>query len=264
MHPEAPAPDPVARAGPTAPWVATYLRVREREGRLYPDAAVRQLPVVAHSDPLHGEWRQRADSAARLTAYLARRPRPLSVLEVGCGNGWLAHRLAQVPDSQVIGLDANETELGQARRVFAERANVRFVLGDVRCVVPPAERWDVIVLASVIQYVPDLPGLLRRLAGWLRPGGELHLLDSPLYGPDELAGARARTQDHYAALGVPEMAAFYRHHTWRELDGFPAEVLYRPSSVPTRLQRRLLGRPRSPFPWIRIRPTAVRPVGRTR
>ncbi|MGH2467925.1 MAG: hypothetical protein ACRDGL_09395, partial [Candidatus Limnocylindrales bacterium] len=56
--------------------VATYLRVRGLEGRLYPDEAVRRLPQAPRTDPLAREWRQRADSAQRLVAYLGGLPRP--------------------------------------------------------------------------------------------------------------------------------------------------------------------------------------------
>ncbi|TAM62796.1 MAG: hypothetical protein EPN50_06430, partial [Chloroflexota bacterium] len=81
-------PDGVARA---PDGVATYLRVRALEGRLYPDEAVSRLPQAPRSDPLAGEWRQRADSLGRLVAYLDRTPRPvgrpLILLEIGCGNG---------------------------------------------------------------------------------------------------------------------------------------------------------------------------------
>ena len=118
---------------------------------------------------------------------------------------------------------------------------------------PPLQAPNVVVLASVVQYVPDLWVAVARLLGWLAPGGELHVLDSPLYRPEEIAAARERTRRYYAQLGVPQMAEAYHHHAWSALDGFDVDVAYRPDSVRRRLERRL-GRVRSPFPWIRIRP----------
>ncbi|MEO0778241.1 MAG: hypothetical protein AAF146_16860, partial [Bacteroidota bacterium] len=35
---------------------ALYLQVREREGRLYPDGLVRQLPQLPTQHPHHREW----------------------------------------------------------------------------------------------------------------------------------------------------------------------------------------------------------------
>ncbi len=248
------------RGGPTVPWTETYLRARRLEGRLYPDDVVARLPLAPAADPLRREWLQRADSAARLVAYLSRLPRPLVALEVGCGNGWLANLVAAVPGSDVTGLDVNVVELDQARRVFGDRPNLRFVLADVLAAPMPTPRPTVIVLASVIQYAPDLGALIRRLADWLAPGGEIHVLDSPIYAPDDVPAARERTRRYYAELGVPEMAPVYQHHDWRAFDGFKVDVLSRPGTPRARIERRLLGRllgrPRSPFPWLRIRPEA--------
>ena len=241
-----------SRDGGAGAWSDAYLRVRELEGRRYPDAIVARLPDVPASDPLAREWRIRADSAVRLLGHLDRLPRPLGILDVGCGNGWLANLMAGVDGSRVVAVDANEAELAQARRVFGERTNLAFVLADIAVVGTPMSDPSVIVLASMAQYVADLAALLRRLRSWLPPDGELHIIDTPFYTADELADARERSRRHYADVGVPEMADIYRHHDWAVLDEFGPEVLHHPGSGRARASR-LLGRPTSPFPWIRIR-----------
>jgi len=246
-----PAEAPGARRAGAGGWTDAYLRVRGHERRLYPDSIVIGLPTVPAGDPLRGEWRCRADSSARLVGYLQGRRSPV-VLEVGCGNGWLANLLAGIRGSRVVGLDVNDVELAQAARVF-HAPNLRFVRGDVLDMPPPPDRPDIIVLASVIQYLPDLASLVAGLRPWLAPGGEIHLLDSPLYRPDQLDAARDRTRRHYRSVGVPEMADAYHHHSWRALDDSGFDILYRPDGLRTRVERRLLRRPRSPFPWVRIR-----------
>ncbi len=230
-----------------------YLRARELEGRLYPDEIVARLPWMSASDPLASEWRIRADTAGRLVRYLDGLPRPLAVLEVGCGNGWLADRIAAIDGSRVIGMDASEPELAQARRVFGGRSNLDFVLGDITVASRPIDPPTVIVMASVAQYVADLAGLVAHLRTWLPPDGELHILETPFYAPGDVERARERSRRHYEALGVPGMAEIYRHHDRRVLDQFEPVLLYRPRSVLARVERRLLGWPRSPFPWLRIR-----------
>lgn len=239
----------------TGSWSAPYLRARALEGRLYSDQLVAGLPAVPSTHPFAAEWRLRADSAGRLVRYLGRLPGPLRVIEVGCGNGWLAHAIAGINGSEVVGLDGNSLELGQAARVFQAVPNLRFVRGDATVTGCPLDQPTVIVLASFIQYVPDLAALTTRLLGWLVPDGELHILDSPLYSTAEIAGAKARSRRHYERLGVPEMIDVYRQHAWSELDGFDLDVLHSPDRFMPRLERRLLHRQRSPFPWIRIRAT---------
>jgi len=236
-----------------------YLEVRGREGRLLDDALVATLPQLPQAHPLAAEWRVRADSLHRLVAALRGLHRPLRVLELGCGNGWLSHRIATaLPDARVTGTDVNDLELEQARRVFGRRSRLDFVHHDMRAGYLPMPRPDVLVLASSIQYVEDAPALIPAWLRALAPGGELHILDSPLYRLAELATARERTLRHYTEIGVPEMAAAYHHHTWESLQGFPAQVLHRPDAALPRLRRRLLGTASSPFPWIRIRGEAVR------
>ncbi len=227
-----------------------YLRVREKEGRIYPDEIAAHLPEVPPDHPLRDEWRVRARSMERLSAYTARLPRPCRVLELGCGNGWLSHRLAAVPGVQVWGLDRASTELSQAARVFAA-SNLAFLTADI--FQPPfvPASFNIIVVASVIQYFPDLRPLIRGLRKLLAKRGEVHIIDSPLYEEQDLAAARERTEAYYAGLGFAQMAEQYFHHTPGELDEFSPRWLYRPGSIEARISR-ALGQGGLPFPWISI------------
>jgi SAM-dependent methyltransferase len=229
-------------------WVDLYMSVREKEGRLYPDDLAARLPDLPAHHPLAGEWLARAASCARLKHYLARPARSLAILDLGCGNGWLTHQLACIPSARVFGIDLNSLEIEQAARLF-KGANLVFLKADISCPPFSPRSFDVILLASVIQYVPDLPAFILSLRPLLKQGGEIHLLDSPLYRPGELPAARQRTQSYYTGLGFPEMAAYYFHHSISSLDPFSRRWLYRPEGWQARLARRL-GQPVSPFPWI--------------
>jgi SAM-dependent methyltransferase len=229
-----------------------YIRAREREGRLLPDETVALLPFISDANPLAHEWRLRADSCDRLISSLSAERRPLRVLELGCGNGWMANRIAGVEQTLVIGTDVNDVELEQARRVFGRRAGLDFVHHDMLDAELPMEHPDVIVVASAIQYVPDPRRLIELWVRSLAAHGAIHILDSPIYAPAEVAAARERSRRHYAAIGVPEMVGAYHHHSWEAFEPFTFDVLHRPDASMTRLRRRVLRAPRSPFPWIRI------------
>ncbi len=224
-----------------------YLRVRRKEGRLYSDDMVANLPSVPASDPLNKEWRARSASLNRLKEYLRGLHRPLKVLEVGCGNGWLSRHLSELGGVRVCGLDRNHLELSQGARLFG-RNNLTFLHADI-CWAPfHTGAFDMIVLASSLQYFPDLNALILGLRDLLDGNGQIHILDTPLYDPAEVQDARERTLRYYSHLGFPEMARHYHHHTYEELEKYSPRWLYRPHSFDARMDR-VLGRPSSPFPW---------------
>ena len=103
-----------------------------------------------------------------------------------------------------------------------------------------------------IQYFPDLFALISRLRALLRVGGEVHILDSPLYAAPEKSAAAARSASYYDVHGVPEMNAFYHHHALEDLREIPYRVLHSPDRLTTRLRVRLGRAPLSPFPWVMI------------
>lgn len=230
-----------------------YFRVRARESRLYPDEVVCRLPEIDPKHVLAKEWAARADSLSRLVTYVARLQRGLDLLDLGCGNGWMTHRLAALPNVRAYGLDLNRRELAQAARVFLGQPRLRFIYADVFTAPLPPRSFHLIVLASVIQYFPDLPALIRRLQTLCTPDGEIHVLDSPLYAPGEVAAARRRTRDYYARQRLAAMADDYHHHTRQSLAPFQPDVLYDPRAPLNRLAKWWWAeQPRSPFLWLRI------------
>lgn len=240
--------------GPFLGYQDRYLDVREREGRLLDDEKVRRLPRVPAKHPQAGEWRVRAWSLTRLESYLATHQKLQLILDLGCGNGWMAARLAEPFGRLVYALDVNAQELEQGARVFQENPRLIFLFGDITGDALAAARVDLVLLAGSVQYFPDLATLIPRLLRLLRPGGELHILDSPFYSRREAGRAAVRSEEYYRRLGCPEMAGHYHHHRFDQLERFGPVLLHDPSRLTSRLRRRILRNGESPFPWIRIRP----------
>ncbi len=231
-----------------------YRRARAAEGRILEDALVRRLPRLPAGHPLAGEWALRARSADRFLAWLAGTPAPRTVLDLGCGTGWLTAAIAGIPGTRAFGVDLDGPELEQARRVFGAPGAAEFEAGDAEIVDVAPRQPDVIVLASVVQYLAHPAEVVARLLAACRPGGSVHVLDSPVYRPDEVAAAASRTAAHYRRVGVPELATGYFHHTMGSFDGLhPVVVRARPAPWREALVARI-GRPISPFPWLRFDP----------
>ncbi len=201
-----------------------YVSVREREGRLYPDSIVKYLPLVESSHPLTQEWAIRKRSFDKLLRYI-RRKNYQTILEVGCGNGWLSNGIASKADCKVVGLDLNQEELKQAARVFGNNKKLKFAYGNIFEDIFPAEIFDIIIFASSIQYFNNLHNLIQAAFRFLKPNGELHIIDSKFYNTNEVEAAKKRTENYYSNLGFPNMAKSYFHHTWSDLKEFKYRIM---------------------------------------
>ena len=223
-----------------------YLAVRAYEGRVYTDAEVSRLPDVDTTHKYYNEWLIRKHSAKRLISYLQKKNRPLAILEVGCGNGWLAAKLADIPRVKVTGIDINQAEISQAMRVF-KKGNLQFVNDSLDSATIGHMHFDVIVFAAVLPYFSSAQVTLKTALNRLNPHGEIHIIDTHFYAPGEVDGAIKRCADYYQMMGFPQMADLYHHHTLNILTGFNYEVLFDPGSIFNRLAKR------GPFYWICIK-----------
>lgn len=225
-----------------------YIVIRSLENRLCTDEELIKLPEMPVDHPHHREWQFRRCSAFRLIRYLSGRKKNLEILEVGCGNGWLTHHLAEIRGTKVTGVDINFTELQQAARVFSNDPNLRFIHGDIRSGILGDRQFDCIVFAASIEYFPSLKKIIHFCLSFLRPGGEIHLIDSPFYRAEHIERARRQSQAYFASFGYPEMADYYYHHALQDLRSFHHDLLHNPHSFRSRLLRA-----NSPYPWIRIK-----------
>lgn len=226
-----------------------YISIRKKEGRIYSDTMIAKLPYIETSHPLSKEWVVRKKTTKRLIQYL-NLTQPKTILEVGCGNGWLAHYIHSSLNVDCFGVDVNEAELRQAVRVFGNHQGLAFIYADIFSEIFDKPVADSIILASVIQYFSDAESLLTRLVNILAPGGQLHLIDSPFYTEKTIQSARERSKKYFNSLGQAEMQFHYFHHQWNVLDKFDFTINYNPSTFLNRLFRKAYND--SPFPWIVI------------
>jgi ubiquinone/menaquinone biosynthesis C-methylase UbiE len=227
-----------------------YLAVRENEKRVYTDKEVNFLPNTSSSNPYKEEWNMRKRSLQRFTNYIQKYDEKLNLLDVGCGNGWFSANIANRCSINIYALDVNKFELEQAARVFNFN-NIYFICGNIFNNIFEEHLYDIITLNSSIQYFDNFSTLIKRLFYFLTDEGEIHIIDSPIYNQNELAGAKERTARYYISNGFPEMAKHYYHHTFDELKEFNYKILHDPKAVQNKFKK-IVGFKDSPFPWIRI------------
>ena len=228
-----------------------YLKVREKEKRVYSDDELRNLPFASESNPHKKEWDIRAKSFLRFRKYLESKNQNLNILDFGCGNGWFCGQLSKTLDHNFYGVDVNITELEQGRRVF-ESDNLVFIYADIFSTEFSANYFDIAIINASIQYFSNTKKLINKLISLIKTNGEIHIIDSPIYSDQESINAKQRTQDYYFSLGFPEMTNNYFHHYWNEFSEYNFEILYDPSSAKQKLRKMFLIND-SPFPWIRIK-----------
>ncbi len=110
-----------------------------------------------------------------------------AVLEIGCGRGELACRIAgqTAAPRLYVGADFARSAVAIARARGAERSPRRlfWVVNDIQSLPLPAETFDTILSCETIEHVPDPVRALRELHRVLRRGGRL-LMTTPNYlGP---------------------------------------------------------------------------------
>jgi 2-polyprenyl-3-methyl-5-hydroxy-6-metoxy-1,4-benzoquinol methylase len=123
---------------------------------------------------LNSHERARCDAIDQALTWLtSREPSPWSIIEVGCGRGWLAGLLLS-SCGDVQAFDLSPDSIGKAKAAFPQ---VRWEARDVFDA-PLASGQDLVVSSEVIEHVADQHEFVDRLAGALRPGGWL-LLTTP-------------------------------------------------------------------------------------
>lgn len=104
-------------------------------------------------------------------------PEPERILDLGCGIGQLAQELAQRrPDCEILGCDASPHMIDRAVSDYPA-PNLRYQIGSAEDV-ERGSGFDAIVCTHAFPYFPDKPASMAAMAGLLRPGGRLLIVQA--------------------------------------------------------------------------------------
>lgn len=115
------------------------------------------------------------------TFFISRIPPGSQVLDVGCGNGFLAYEIAtQIPRSKIVAIDISARAIKKATDSF-RADNLKFICGDALKELPD-QAIDVVVLSNVLEHLEQRVLFLKTLAQRYNP--QKFLIRVPLFERD--------------------------------------------------------------------------------
>ena len=184
-------PEPGPGAGMAAPEFDKY----RRAGAYHWQQAGRVWFNRRYNAPLAGRYRLILDRLGKAAAgggeggHQADESN-LRVLDIGCGDGFLLHRVGRAwPRAELTGIDAEASGLTLARQKLGEQGQAaELVRGDCSAMPFDADAFDLALCADVIEHLEGREACVAEAARVLRPGGRL-LLTTPNRLPGVPLGA---------------------------------------------------------------------------
>ncbi len=129
------------------------------------------------SCPGHGVASDREKNSWKSILVEAVGEKPLKILDVGTGTGFIALLLAEM-GHEVIGVDIAEDMLKQAqRKVDSLQLDVKFLLGDADKLPFGDEIFDLVINRHVFWTMPEPEKAAAEWKRVLKPGGKLVIID---------------------------------------------------------------------------------------
>lgn len=130
------------------------------------------------------------------------------VLEIACGRGGLACRLARAPyrPSQLVAADFSATAVMKGRTYAADAGvhGVSWSLADLHAVPMRSDAFDTVISCESIEHLEHPRTACREFARVLKPGGRLYLTTPNYLGPVGLYRGYARLAGRpFTEVGQP-------------------------------------------------------------
>lgn len=178
---------------------------RAAEGRATTPAQLLQLPYL-EDGPFARQWAVRARTfdafVKRIVRPLLGQKKPLRLLDLGAGNGWLSYHMA-LAGVFAVAVDFRDDHVDGigAARTFCREGDFSFhrIAASFDALPIASKQFDIVVFNASLHYALDLPRVLNQALQALRPGGKIAILDSPFYRRDSDGEKMVAEKRHEAA-----------------------------------------------------------------
>ncbi len=223
-------------------FLADYSKIRSAEGRGSDDPEYyRELPFRDLTGRNSAQWAIRARTWAHFERTVLKEieratKRPLAILDIGAGNGWMSYRLA-LREHRPVALDIFSD--GNDGLRCARHYPRRFPCIEAEFDQLPFRdgTFDLAIFNSSVHYSTDYRHTLCEARRCLRKSGSIVIMDSPIYKRPE-HGEQMRAERH---------AHFERHYGFRS-DAVPS-IEYFDESMLQSLAKELKIEWRRSQPW---------------
>jgi SAM-dependent methyltransferase len=174
------------RADHYAQFIAEYEAVRAAEGRGSEEPSYyRSLPFADRSGLFTRDWNIRAKSFANFLTDVVEPAegtcnRPLAILDLGAGNGWLSYQMAKRGHvAAAVDLLVNRLD-GLGAQIYYDKPFTS-VQAEFDWLPFRDKEFDIAVFNASFHYSADYEATLCEAWRVVKPNGRVVVLDSPLY-----------------------------------------------------------------------------------
>jgi 2-polyprenyl-3-methyl-5-hydroxy-6-metoxy-1,4-benzoquinol methylase len=160
----------------------TYAEKLALEAEFWGSVAEQQALTVPPEWRYHRQLRRNAIlNAAQIDALLSRVWPGSSVLDLGCGSGWLTLALAE-RGARVLGLDIGDKAIEVARTYYQSvktriNGSVSYQVADLNTIQLPLDQYDVVVAKGIWHHLVNPEHLADQIQRTLKPDGLLWVSD---------------------------------------------------------------------------------------
>jgi SAM-dependent methyltransferase len=204
-----------------------YAAHRASEGRGQSAVDALTLPYVTEG-ALVRQWAVRARSFETFQRRVLRPAQrradvdaagAIRVLDLGAGNGWLAHR-ATIAGAEALALDLRDDDVDGLGAAPSDSSIAR-VVASFEAIPLRDASFDVVVFNASLHYAEDLGRALAEARRVVRPRGRIVVLDSPFYasakhGDEMLRAKRADAERRFGVRAEALMALAFVEYLTRE------------------------------------------------